>query len=843
MKRKRSSVWKVLGVLLLVPLLLVAFVQTPMGKQLLAAELSKRISRSENLTLKMGTIRGWIPFSVQIDRLEIGDADGVWLEAAKLHCRWEAKDLLDHRIRLSRLGAESITLRRRPTFGKTKRQPRAFQPLEVALENLNIEQFKMDSSVAGIPLEYSIHSGGLHLDSSGHFSGGLEVAGDAIGRVSMNAQLGGRVELVAELEELVNPSLGLDHLAGTISAIHSNSMLSAELALALRRDQLEGQLNAHLEFSNGQLRVVADFVDADARSFTLNTTTHLAWGQGGWSVEFQPLEIRALDWVGLLGSGRLGSDGIALEGTLEEFDLSALPIAGISNFTGRVGGTLSLAGTLEDPELRAELDVVHFSSSEDALDELPEINFHIAAQLAAGQLSASSVATNSALGFLEGGIEMPCTFAFSPFSFYPEPSLLHARFLANMDFGIFNRLALLDNQRIAGQLQAELVYDQHLRGFVRVKQGAYEHFDWGVVLRDLNLDLEASGAGLQIKTATASDGGEGRVSLDGSVCSRQVALDLHLNKAAILRRDDIEGMLSGNLEIRGPLKHPKVSGTLGVDRIEVLLDNLVPALPPLLTDFDPAAPSNTVAVVTKPNKTLPFGLDVRVDLADQVFVVASMIDSVWGGNLHLQDVPQGISVQGKIEPRRGHLSFIGKKFRFTGGAVNLDGVVPASPVMEQVTAEYKRGDFIARLILSGRFDNPVFRLESTPALPEDEVLSQVLFGRDTSSISPYQAIQIASAARQLSGGMNGPGLMYQMRQAVGIDTLEFREGETDDDAASLAAGKYITPSLYVEVSRSLDEKGDMGMMAEYELSEHFSVETSTGPKMRPGIGVTWRNDY
>jgi len=86
-------------------------------------------------------------------------------------------------------------------------------------------------------------------------------------------------------------------------------------------------------------------------------------------------------------------------------------------------------------------------------------------------------------------------------------------------------------------------------------------------------------------------------------------------------------------------------------------------------------------------------------------------------------------------------------------------------------------------------------------------------------------------------------LMYQMRQAVGIDTLEFREGETDDDAASLAAGKYITPSLYVEVSRSLDEKGDMGMMAEYELSEHFSVETSTGPKMRPGIGVTWRNDY
>jgi len=806
MKRKPSRVWKTLGALLLLaPLLLAAFMQTPVGKRLLAAELSDRLGRSGSLTVEIGKIGGWIPFSVRIDRLEIGDADRVWLDAEKLHCRWKVGDLLDHRIRVSRLGADSIRIHRVPKVGKPKKepsQPRGFQPLETVLENLDIEHLSLGGA------EYSVHSGRLHLLPSGVFSAGLSVDGDAAGRVELNGQLGDQ------------PSL------------------AADLALSLSG----GQLSAQAEFSGGQLRLEADFLDAATNHFTLRTATRLVSGNGTWSVDFQPLEIHALDLVDLRLQGELGSERIALDGTLEEFDLAGLPIPGISNFTGRVGGTLSLAGSLGTPELHAELDVERFTSAQDALDELPEINFHVAARLAEGHLSATSVATNSAMGFLEGGFDMPCAFALSPFSFRPEPDRLRARFAADMDFGVFNRLALLENQRIAGQLKAELVYDQKLHGFVQVGQGAYEHFDWGIVLRDLNLDLEASGEGLQVKSATATDGHDGRVALEGSILSRQMALRLRLDKAAILRRDDVEGAFSGNLEIGGPMERPDVSGTLVVDRAEILLDNIAPALPPLLTDYDASASSNAVAVAKK-KRTLPFGLDVRLDLADQVFVNASMIDSVWGGNLRVRDVPQGISVQGKIEPRRGYVSFIGKKFRFTDGEIEMDGAVPPSPAMNQVTAEYNRGDFTARLILGGRLDNPTFRLESTPSMPEDEVLSQVLFGRDTSSITPYQAVQIAAAARQLAGGMNGPGFIYQMRQAVGIDTLEWREGAAEGDASSVAAGKYITPSLYVEVSRSMDEKGDMGMMAEYEVGRHFSIETSTGPKMRPGIGVTWRNDY
>mgnify|MGYP001154915998 CR=1 FL=1 len=85
--------------------------------------------------------------------------------------------------------------------------------------------------------------------------------------------------------------------------------------------------------------------------------------------------------------------------------------------------------------------------------------------------------------------------------------------------------------------------------------------------------------------------------------------------------------------------------------------------------------------------------------------------------------------------------------------------------------------------------------------------------------------------------------MYQIRRAIGVDTLEWREAEAAGEASSVAAGKYLTSGLYVEVNQTLDSQSEMGFTAELELTRHFSVETYTGPQMRPGIGVNWRNDY
>ena len=375
-----------------------------------------------------------------------------------------------------------------------------------------------------------------------------------------------------------------------------------------------------------------------------------------------------------------------------------------------------------------------------------------------------------------------------------------------------------------------------------IEKGSYENYSTGIAFTELQAMLDVLPDGFAVEQATASDGVGGSVRLSGKIQRQGPELQLDLSHAGLVRRPDAEATLSGRLAIAGDWARPVVSGKLQVDRADLLPDNMMAAKPVLLESYDADAERN-VSRSKKAIRSIPVGLDVTVELLDQVYVSASLIDSVWGGTLHFLDTPEGLAIKGRMVPRRGYVDFIGKKFRFTDGSVDLDGTAGGRPVLNNLTAEFERSDITARLVLNGSVSNPQFELNSTPALPDDEILSQVLFKRDAGTISPYQAIQIATAARQLTDGLSGPGFMYQFRHAIGMDTLEIREAENEGDGSSVAAGKYLTPELYIEVSSSFGSEAQTDMTIEYEIDRHFSVETSAGPSLRPGIGLNWKTDY
>ncbi len=880
MKKRTSRVLKTIGVLVLLPALLLALVQTPPGKTALAATLSGVLSRSENMKIRIGEISGWIPAEVTISEIEIGDAQGVWLTARKLNFRWMIREVLDGRIRFRSLSADELELHRFPRSGKKDKvksnDSSEFKPLEIRMDGMKVKRLKLGKGVAGLPLEYAIHSGGLAFLTSGRLTGELTVSGDAEGRVDLDALLVGhfedRLTIRAELKHMQKPTFGLDHLSGTGEVVITTKGVEGAITAGLRKGKQEGRISTGLHYSDGRLQLRnlqfngpdssasgdltlgfskglidasfdSAFIDATTNRYDLCGELSVATSNKTWAVDVQSVDIRGWEAVSFTLTGLVNPEKVELVGKLEEFDISQFPRFGMSNFTGKVNGQLSVSGSLQEPLVIAGIEVDRFSSTKDTLDELPELAFQIVGGVVDGRLFASTSLTNYSSGFLSAGFAMPCALSIAPFKYKPEPSQFYGELDADLDVGIFNNLAILENQFVAGTVKMALrVENQIPSGYLKFENGRYEHYDWGIVFRDCNAELVATRKGFEFKHAEASDGHDGKIKLSGGFGGKALDIHLALEGAKILQRPEIEAQISGQLSLSGKPSHPDVKGTLVIDRAEILLDNMVSAKPPVLTDFDAHAETNQTVSSTV-RKPMPFGMDLRVEMPDQVYVNASLIDSVWGGELHVRDVPEGLSVSGKVEPRRGYVNFIGKKFRFQDGDIMLDGSVPPLAVFNNLTAEYSRSEITAHLVLNGRVNNPQYRLESTPAMPEDEILSQVLFNRDTSSISPYQAYQIAAAAQQLSGGVNGPGFMYQLRQAVGIDTLEWREADVSGGTSTVAAGKYITPDLYVEVSSSFDSKAETGMMAEYEVTRHFSIETSTGPQMRPGIGVNWKNDY
>jgi translocation and assembly module TamB len=108
-------------------------------------------------------------------------------------------------------------------------------------------------------------------------------------------------------------------------------------------------------------------------------------------------------------------------------------------------------------------------------------------------------------------------------------------------------------------------------------------------------------------------------------------------------------------------------------------------------------------------------------------------------------------ITGSLSLVRGRFDFPGKEFTLTRGQIGFDGAVPPVPNLD-MEAEAKAPKLIARLHLVGLFSSPSITLSSEPPLPQEEILSQLLFGRSSAVITPLEAAQPGYAANALVGG-------------------------------------------------------------------------------------------
>ena len=114
-----------------------------------------------------------------------------------------------------------------------------------------------------------------------------------------------------------------------------------------------------------------------------------------------------------------------------------------------------------------------------------------------------------------------------------------------------------------------------------------------------------------------------------------------------------------------------------------------------------------------------------------------------------QDVPR--------DARRDQL-----RWRMGGTAID--------PVLD-IAAEVATADITAQAVLHGPVSAPKLTLTSSPAVPQDEILARVLFGRGLGQITAGEGLQVAAAAANLAGG--GFDVLDKVRGGLGLDRLGF----------------------------------------------------------------------
>ncbi|RUU87189.1 translocation/assembly module TamB, partial [Mesorhizobium sp. M7A.T.Ca.TU.009.01.3.1] len=265
--------------------------------------------------------------------------------------------------------------------------------------------------------------------------------------------------------------------------------------------------------------------------------------------------------------------------------------------------------------------------------------------------------------------------------------------------------------------------------------------------------------------------------------------------------------LGGDLTIKGPLTSaPVIAGTVNLAKTVITVPDKLPGSLAALDVKHKNAPGAVKAQdkALRPPTTSGKGggsglaLDVTVNAPNQIFIQGRGVDAELGGSLKLTGPASSPQAVGTFTLQRGRLSILGKRLTFTEGTVGFSGsLVPYL----NLTATTTTTGATVTIVVSGEATNPKFTFSSVPALPEDEVLAQLIFGRSMSNLSPLQIAQLAEAAGQLAGVGGSTSLLENLRSAIGVDDLDVT---TDDQGGTaVSAGKYLNDRTYVTI-----QKGD-----------------------------------
>ena len=354
-------------------------------------------------------------------------------------------------------------------------------------------------------------------------------------------------------------------------------------------------------------------------------------------------------------------------------------------------------------------------------------------------------------------------------------------------------------------------------------------------LRLVNLDLEVAYSDAALRLTGTGDGADGgTASVSGTLSTDETDLTTEFAGMLLYNRDGDSLRADGKVNLTGNTDQRTVSGTVDIQSARFNLDNL-PSSKAQAIDVRWKEDGEEGAGQSALRQSLSLDLDINADR--RVFIDGRGLESEWGADLKLTGTAADPLLNGQATMRRGTLALAGRPFVFDKGAVYFEG--PLRRARLDVEAERSVNGFDATVTLAGSPTSPSIALSSSPDLPEDEILSRLLFGRSSVDLSALEAAQLANSIARLSGNSSGFDPTSELQAALGIDRLSF--GTNEEGSAQVGVGQYIADDVYLE----LNSAGAAGssVEVEWEPRPQVSVTSETTTDGEAKLSIKWKKDY
>lgn len=309
----------------------------------------------------------------------------------------------------------------------------------------------------------------------------------------------------------------------------------------------------------------------------------------------------------------------------------------------------------------------------------------------------------------------------------------------------------------------------------------------------------------------------------------------------------VDAAFTAALTLTGPLMTTgTVGGRVDISRADILLPDRfgggaaldvrhVNVAPGFVPPVRPAPPS------TSGGGSASGGLNLNITVASTnrtaIIVRGFGLDASLGGSLTVTgDIGNPVTVGG-FEMARGRIEVLGRRFEFTRGRLTFTGDLV--PVLD-FEASTRTSQVTAIVNVDGPADDPVITFTSNPQLPEEEIISQILFDRNVSGLTAFQAAQLVDAIGQFSGAFaRGDGLFTRVRQMTGLDDLDVRQNESG--GTTVGIGKRINDNIRLGVEQ--DTGGAGRVTIDLDITRNLKARGSAGDDGSGSVGLNYEYEY
>lgn len=556
-----------------------------------------------------------------------------------------------------------------------------------------------------------------------------------------------------------------------------------------------------------------------------------------------------------IGSGRFTLDGKAGKVLDLKAVASAVPLAEADvavpglGLGGTLDASAAIAGSASAPTGQYKVSVKRLTAPQTRSAGVPPIDIAMNGSLEKARTKLDATVSAGKAGTFTAAGTVPLDAA--------EPIALTAK--GRLDASVANTMLSASGRTVSGAVQLDARVGgtrnkPRIAGIATMSGGSFRDSLLGTRLDAIEARITAKDEHISVERLSATTPNGGTLSGSGQV---RIAPDAGFPGTISIRGQQATLAASAlatakaNLAINvtGALaRDPRVSGRVDLTHVSVEIPERLPSTLKPIDGIDhvnatgQAAARLAAARKAEAAKSKGKGrqalfnaaLDVTVSAPNHVFIHGRGVDAELGGSLHVGGTTNNPVPKGAFSLYRGKMAVLGKTLNFTKGNLSFNGdLAPELDFMAEVQAS----DITAQIGISGPASAPAFAFTSQPELPQDEILSRILFQKASGSLTTAQALQLAEVAAQFAGG--GDGALDRMRRSLGVDSLDVGVGT---GGPTVGASRAISDRLSVGV-RTGATPSQSGLSANVDVTRHIRVESDVDAKGSTSLGIGTRFEW